>query len=103
MLPKTAYVRSKDWMAMCRTLPCGNCGREEYGQVVGAHANWSWADKGKSIKAHDITAALCYQCHMELDQGRDMTKAEREEMWLKALYRTVRNAVQAGKLTVHGG
>ncbi len=102
MIPKTAYVRSKDMMALARTLPCGHCGLDEYGKIVGSHPNWSWAGKGRSIKAHDLVAALCYDCHTALDQGKEMTREERELMWLKAFYRTTLALVQRGGLVIKG-
>jgi hypothetical protein len=37
------------------------------------------------MKAHDYRiAALCYRCHMELDQGTKMTKEERADSWDEA-------------------
>ena len=94
-LNKTNYFRSKGMMEAVRALPCGHCGAED-GTVVGAHPNWSWAAKGRSIKAHDVVAALCHRCHTELDQGRDLTGEEREKMWFKAFYRTMLRGFQTG-------
>jgi cytochrome c553 len=97
MLDKTNYFRSKRMMELVRELPCANCGAED-GTVCGAHPNWSWAGKGRSIKAHDLVAALCVRCHTRLDQGKDLQRAEREEMWLKAFYRTMLHAFRTGKV-----
>jgi hypothetical protein len=42
------------------------------------------------MKAHDYRiAALCYTCHMELDQGSKLSKQERVNMWEEAHRRTV--------------
>ena len=36
-----------------------------------------------------MVAALCYPCHMELDQGSKMSKEERKEFWDDAYQRTM--------------
>jgi hypothetical protein len=58
--------------------------------VVAAHSNQLRDGKGKGIKAHDYRiAALCYSCHMELDQGKSLDKAERIEIWEEAHRKTI--------------
>lgn len=53
--------------------------------MVAAHSNQLRDGKGRGIKAHDYRiAALCYRCHMELDQGTKMTKEERADSWDEA-------------------
>jgi hypothetical protein len=53
--------------------------------------------KGRSLKSSDIyCASLCHTCHMELDQGSKMTKAEREQMWQAAHRKTVRKMLEFG-------
>ena len=80
--------RNKSLLKAVASLPCQHCGREGYTQA--AHANWSWSGKGMGLKAHDCyTAALCVDCHYEIDQGKDMPKFAREEMWTNAWKRTV--------------
>jgi ferredoxin len=32
---------------------------------------------------------LCFTCHSELDQGKNLSKAEREEMWIEAYLKTI--------------
>jgi len=42
------------------------------------------------VKADDnLVAALCLGCHYEIDQGKDLSRQERQEMWLKAHQRTI--------------
>ena len=42
------------------------------------------------LKADDnLVAALCLNCHYEIDQGKTLTKAERQEIWEKAHKKTV--------------
>lgn len=86
-------------MELARTFPCGNCGADD-GTVCGAHPNWSWAGKGKSIKADDLVASLCFRCHTRLDQGSDLTKQEREMLWLRAFYETMRHGLKTGAIEV---
>jgi hypothetical protein len=60
------------------------------GTVVAAHSNQLRDGKGRGIKANDYrVAALCYRCHMELDQGKDLSKLERVEMWEEAHRKTI--------------
>jgi hypothetical protein len=84
----TPMFRSKELLKMVASLPCQHCGLE--GSTQAAHANWAWSGKGMGIKAHDCyTAALCVSCHREVDQGKDMTKNEREEVWTNAWKKTI--------------
>ena len=58
--------------------------------VQAAHSNWG-GGKGRGIKADDnLVAALCLKCHFEIDQGKDLTKDERQQMWLAAHLATVK-------------
>jgi hypothetical protein len=53
------------------------------------------------MKAHDYRiAALCYRCHMELDQGTKMTKAERAESWDEAHRGTIGWLFENGHIVV---
>ena len=80
--------RSKELLKKVASLPCQHCGLE--GSTQAAHANWVWSGKGMGIKAHDcFTAALCASCHRELDQGKDMPKFAREELWTNAWKKTI--------------
>ena len=57
--------------------------------VQAAHANWG-GGKGRGIKADDnLVAALCLKCHFEIDQGKDLTKEQRQQKWLLAHVNTV--------------
>jgi hypothetical protein len=76
--------RNKKLLELVRQCPCQSCGTQD-GTVVAAHSNQLRDGKGRGMKAHDYRiAALCYRCHMELDQGTKMTKAERTESWDEA-------------------
>jgi hypothetical protein len=76
--------RNKKLLELVRQCPCQTCGNQD-GTVVAAHSNQLRDGKGRGIKAHDYRiAALCYRCHMELDQGTKMTKEERADSWDEA-------------------
>lgn len=93
---KTSYVRSKTLREAYRLIPCQACGAQD-GTVVCAHANEGAYGKGMAIKACDTKAAsLCFICHARLDQGSDMTKAERRAFWLAAHLKTIPALVAAG-------
>jgi hypothetical protein len=81
--------RNKKLLEILRQSPCQECGRED-GTVVAAHSNQLRDGKGRGIKADDYrVAALCYSCHMELDQGKSLSKAERVEIWEEAHRKTI--------------
>lgn len=93
---KATYIRSKALREAYRLIPCQSCGAND-GTVVCAHANEGWAGKGMGIKASDENgASLCFTCHSRLDQGSDMTKAERRAFWLAAHMKTIPALVAAG-------
>jgi len=83
--------RSKKLLEAIRECPyCLACGRVNDGTVVAAHSNQLRDGKGRGIKSHDFrVAALCYQCHSDLDQGKDMSRDERNEMWEEAHRATI--------------
>jgi len=81
--------RNRKLLDACRELPCQHCGISD-GTVVAAHSNQLKDGKGRGLKAHDYrVASLCYKCHMELDQGKDLSKQERLEMWEEAHRKTI--------------
>ncbi len=88
MYPKTEYIRSQKLLKAVASLRCMNCDSSH--GVQASHSNWAEHGKGRSLKASDIyTAALCLRCHFEIDQGRDLTKDQRKELWMKAHKKTV--------------
>jgi hypothetical protein len=81
--------RNKKLLEIVRECPCQHCGISD-GTVVAAHSNQLRDGKGRGIKAQDYRiAALCYQCHHELDQGNKLSKQERVDMWESAHRLTV--------------
>ena len=95
MIPKFNYIRSKKHLKNVAGLCCQNCGADGYTQA--AHSNQLKHGKGRGIKASDeFTAALCLKCHYELDQGKNLSKEERIEMWENAHKRTKDALIKQG-------
>lgn len=81
--------RNKRLLEVVRQLPCQICEIED-GTIVAAHSNQLRDGKGRGLKAHDYRiAALCYQCHMEIDQGKSLSKSDRIEAWEEAHRKTI--------------
>lgn len=92
--------RNKKLLEIVRQSPCQHCLIED-GTVVAAHSNQLRDGKGRSLKAHDYRiAALCHRCHMELDQGKNLSKEERLEFWEEAHRKTIGWLFEAGRLEV---
>jgi hypothetical protein len=92
--------RNKKILEIARNFPCQHCGRED-GTVVAAHSNQLRDGKGKGIKASDYrVASLCFYCHQELDQGKNLSKQERVEMWENAHRSTIGLLFDNGHLEV---
>ena len=81
--------RNKKLLELVRESPCQHCGTRD-GTVIAAHSNQLRDGKGRGIKAHDYRiAALCYTCHMNLDQGLSMSKEQRVEFFDEAHRKTI--------------
>lgn len=90
--------RSKAWLKAVASLDCQRCGLD--GQTQAAHANWGHYGKGMGQKAHDcFVAALCIRCHAELDQGKNLSADERQQMWEAAFRKTLLALFETGRLT----
>lgn len=95
MFPKHKYVRSVKLLKLVSSLECQNCGSGH--MVQAAHSNWG-SGKGRGIKADDnAVAALCLKCHYEVDQGKNLTKEERQKMWEKAHKKTIQTLINSGR------
>ena len=92
--------RNKRLLEIARNFPCQHCGIDD-GTVVAAHSNQLRDGKGKGIKASDFRiASLCFKCHAELDQGKNLSKQERLEMWEEAHRKTIGLLFDNGHLQV---
>jgi len=71
---------------LLRQLPCQHCGIQSE-TVCAAHRN---EGKGMGLKNSDaLCAALCVECHVQLDNGKALTKEERRDMWNRAYIKTM--------------
>ncbi len=88
-IKKFNYYRSKKHLKNVASLDCQICGAT--GFIQAAHSNQMQHGKGRGIKSSDeYTAALCLKCHYDIDQGKELSKEERQEMWEKAHIATVK-------------
>ena len=95
MLKSTSY-RSKKWLAAVGSIECCVlCGK--YGIQV-AHRN---EGKGVGLKADDsLTAAICEECHYEIDNGKNLTREERHQLMDRAIVLTLKELTRRGLLEV---
>ena len=92
--------RNRNLLDVIRQSPCQACGRED-GTVVAAHSNQLRDGKGRGLKSHDYrVAALCYACHMELDQGTKMDKDQRVQFFEDAHRATIGWLFESQKIDV---
>ncbi|EBH5932288.1 hypothetical protein CQX38_03340 [Salmonella enterica] len=86
--------RSKKWLdAVGQIEKCVLCGR--WGTQV-AHRN---EGKGTGLKTDDCaTAALCPECHHEIDNGSHLSREERRCLMNRAIVLTVIKLVRMGKV-----
>jgi hypothetical protein len=92
--------RNKKLLELCREIPCQSCGNSD-GTVCAAHSNQQRDGKGTGIKASDaMVASLCSKCHYELDNGKDLSKDERREIWELAHRLTIKYFIEHNMLVV---
>lgn len=65
-----------------------------------AHGPKSWLNGGGAIKSDDVFAGACHPCHAELDQGKSLTRAEREFYWGRGAARTWVELMKRGMLVI---
>lgn len=78
--------RNKKLLALAKEAPhCFRCGEYNMGQVVACHANSHLMGKATGIKAADLPAYMCQQCHDMID-GRtgDLSRDEKWLYWCEA-------------------
>ena len=84
--------RSPKWLAAVRSLNwCVLCNAPG---VQAAHRN---EGKGMGLKTDDaMTAALCAECHREIDQGKELSRDERRARMDRAIVLTVGELARRG-------
>lgn len=91
--------RSEKLRRAVASLCCMVCGRD--GETQASHSNQQRDGKGMGIKAHDYRlAALCANCHREIDQGANLSKEERRNAWDEAHRATIGALFEAGLIDV---
>ena len=92
--------RNRDLLDLAQHAPnCMCCLVRNDGTVVAAHANH--VGKGMGMKSHDFAwAAMCFKCHVWLDQGANLTRQDRRAMWEAAYWRTQEWLWASGKICV---
>lgn len=83
-------------------LPCQRCeamGNSQSSRTTVAHSNQLMHGMGRGLKAPWWrVAALCEQCHVEIDQGNRLSKVERREQWDEAHDMTINALFAEGLL-----
>lgn len=94
--------RSPDLLRLASVVPhCMNCGVKNAGQVVGCHSNSLEHGKGMGLKAHDVPAFLCGECHDLLDgRAGTLTRFEKEVLYLRTSNASMVWLLQSGYLRV---
>lgn len=94
LLSEMKTCRSKKWLAAVGQIEqCVLCGR--WGTQV-AHMN---EGKGMGLKTDDCaTAAICQECHHEIDNGSHLDREERRCLMNRAIVLTVIKLVRMGKV-----
>jgi hypothetical protein len=91
--------RNPKLLKALRDCPCSHCGAND-GTIVAAHRNQG---KGMGIKVSDaLVTPLCYVCHTSLDQGKDLSREERREMWDQAYIRGIQYMIENEILVLNG-
>jgi len=93
---KTPKFQSEKLRRAVASQECGACG-----SMAGSQAAHQNELKGMGLKVSDARcAALCVNCHRELDQGTKMTREERREFWKNAYITTIVRMIERGMLVV---
>lgn len=89
-------ANARRWFAAVAELgSCVLCRR--YGVQV-AHSN-QMRGMGQKAAPHN-TAALCPECHHEIDNGKELTQDQRRERMNRAIVLTHHALVEAGRLVL---
>lgn len=80
---------------------CPFCDRWAPLEIVGCHPNGLKYGKGMGLKADDLVAYLCPECHDILDgRAGGLTRFEKDCMFLEAFYASMLWAFREGHLRV---
>ena len=92
--------RNPKLLKLAKDAPCMNCGIMD-NTIVAAHSNQLRDGKGTGIKSDDHRIAyLCSMCHDRIDNGKELSREERIELWENAHRRTIGYLFTSGHLEV---
>lgn len=96
VIVKERALKDSDWRSAVLGLKyCVRC--KKYGVQV-AHRNES---KAKSRKSSDkLTAALCQECHHEIDNGKHLSNRERRDYMNEAIVLTLLEFDRRGMISI---
>ena len=94
--------RNPKILALASECPtCCHCGRTNDGTIVACHSNSQRHGKGVGLKAHDLPAYLCRECHDILDgRAGTLTRFERDQLYLESAWESYLWLLQSGHLMV---
>ena len=106
MIPKHKPYRNRRLLDLCHEIQ--ECQVGIPGVCIGtsahgcepAHGPKSLLDGGGAMKSSDLPAAACHPCHVELDQGKRLSREERHVYWLIAQARTMLEFLRRGWIKV---
>lgn len=95
--------RNEDMREVVRDLACtlrlpGVCRSTPASE--GAHLNSSWAGKGMGCKSADVVAAACHWCHTEIDNGKTLSREDREYYLMRGVILTHIALLNEGRLVL---
>lgn len=92
--------RNSKLMAYAKEAPhCMYCKAANQGQVVASHSNALKHGKGMGIKAHDIPAYVCNECHFDIDFGQ-FSREQKRLIWADAMFESMLWLLQTGRLVL---
>jgi len=92
--------RNPKLLKLAKDAPCMNCGIMD-DTIVAAHSNQLRDGKGTGIKSDDHRISyLCSMCHARIDNGKELSREERIELWENAHRRTIGYLFTSGHLEV---
>ncbi len=92
--------RNPKLLKLAKDAPCMNCGIMD-DTIVAAHSNQLRDNKGIGIKSDDHRISyLCSMCHARIDNGKELSREERIELWENAHRRTIGYLFTSGHLEV---
>ena len=81
--------RNKKLLNLAKDAPCMLCNSND-GTVVAAHSNQLRDGKGTGIKSQDYRISfLCAAHHFMIDNGKELDKQERINLWEDAHRKTI--------------